>query len=109
MKPLKILLTLYLLLAVALHVYDFFSGLTEEGPVSHLLHLVSYGLSAYLLWFYLPRAQLLMLGACLYPFAYHLHCAVQQAMVGEIAWICWLVVLLQPLTVFVFFRQRSEG
>ena len=109
MKLLKILLTIYLLLAVLLHVYDFFSGLTEEGLFSHLLHLLSYGLSAFLLWFRLPWNGGLMVLACLYPFGYHLHCALQQAAEGEIAWICLLVVLLQPLLLLVFFRQRSGG
>jgi hypothetical protein len=93
----KILLATFLVICVGVHVAGFFVHVSDETPLSHTIHLLSYALC---LFVFLKRVKyhLVLYGiGFVYPFVYHALCLEKTYVeLHKVNPVCMLVVILLP-------------
>lgn len=95
---LNILFGLFLVICIGVHVYGLASPFSDEPVASHIVHLVSYCLCLFALLKAFKYSAVLYALAAIYPFCYHLHCAIMDFNLhGRLNPICILVVVLMPV------------
>jgi hypothetical protein len=107
----NILISLFLAICIAVHIYGLFYHPFPESDLSHIAHLTSYSLCLYTL---LTRVKyrLLFYGiGSLYPFIYHLNCFYTQWVeLHKFHPICFQVVAILPVGAFwVFIQSKKRG
>lgn len=104
----KVLISLFLLIAACVHIAGLFMHVSEEGILSHIVHLLSY--SACLFTFLRPvKFRLIIyLLAAVYPVFYHARCFFTQLFeLYKFNSICFEVIVLLPLAA-VIIRQNEK-
>jgi hypothetical protein len=105
----KALIAVFLVIAVAVHIIGFFAPVSEEGYLSHTIHLLSYSLC--LFTFLKPvkfRLWLYGLGA-IYPVAYHANCFFTQLIqLHKFNAICFEVIVILPLAALLIWQWEKE-
>lgn len=93
----KVLLAVFLAICVGVHVAGLFVPVSDETPLSHVVHLLSYSLC---LFVFLKRIKFHLILYCIgfiYPFIYHALCLQKTyELTGKVNPICMLVVILLP-------------
>lgn len=92
------LLGAFFIVCAAIHVYGLFAHITDESTLSHVIHTISYLLCFIAVLSPSSKSKIAYSFGAIYPFAYHLHCALQSAIhSSNFNVICWLVVVVLPL------------
>ena len=106
----KILIAVFLGIAIGVHVYGFFGHISDEGPLSHTIHLISYSLCLFA--FLRPvnfRLPLYCIGA-IYPVAYHANCFFTQLFqLHKFNSICFEVIVILPLAAVLIFAESKKA
>ena len=108
MKILKILLTVFFFIAIVVHVIGLVRPFTEEAVWSHLVHIFSYAWCCLSMW--RGGKWLLFTGvlAAVYPWCYHVNCFYQSICMGGFNFICFLVIVVMPLSVAITYFARPS-
>jgi hypothetical protein len=100
---------IFLLIAALVHVYGLAYNDTSESTLSHIVHLVSYLVALFTVLKSFKFHVIIYVAAAIYPFYYHLACAVETYNnTGALNAICILVVILMPLIGGWLFKTSSE-
>lgn len=107
----KVLIGLFLAIAAMVHILGLFTPVSDEGPVSHIIHIISYSLCLftflrpvkYRLWLYVT--------GMVYPFMFHTNCfftpLIQQQKFNTI---CLLVIVILPLAALMVWQwEKNDG
>lgn len=81
-------LRVFFTVAIAVHIIGLYKPFSTEPVWSHLLHIVSYAACQLAIWKKGNLSRWLYVAGALYPFYYHLQCAIQQALQQQINTIC---------------------
>lgn len=107
-KVIQILISIFLVIAAAVHVVGFFIPVSTESYLSHTIHLLSYCLC--LFTFLRPvkfRIALYLMGA-VYPVAYHAHCFFSQLInLHLFNSICFQVIVILPLAAVLIYKENT--
>lgn len=107
-RTIRHLLSAFLLVCAAIHVYGLFVHITNEGTLSHIIHTLSYLLCFVAVLFLHKKSRLAYAVGAIYPFIYHLNCATQSAIYEhKFNTICWLVTVVLPLGGWWLIRSTS--
>jgi hypothetical protein len=94
-KVIRYLLSTFFLICAAIHIYGLFAHITDESTLSHIIHTLSYLLCFVAVFSPTRKSKIAYLIGTIYPFAYHLHCALQSALyTNNFNFICWLVAMV---------------
>jgi len=106
----KILISLFLLIAVGVHIAGLFMHVSDETILSHIVHLLSYAIC--LCAFMRPvKFQLsLYLIASVYPVFYHARCFFTQlSELHKFNSICFEVIVILPLAALLIFTENKKA
>lgn len=94
-----IALRVFFVIGVSVHIVGLIKPFSAEPVWSHIVHIVSYSICLAAVWLKGNLSRWMYLAGALYPFYYHMQCAVQQALQQQINTICIItcVVLLGGL------------
>ena len=107
----KTLLILFFITAVLVHVVGLAKPFSDETPLSHIVHVVSYGLCLFAVLRQINFGVLLYFFGSLYPYFIHARCSYVQYMeLNKLNAICiYTVVMLTAGFAFVVFAQRKSN
>jgi len=104
----RILIAIFLLIALTVHVVGLFSPKSAEPLWSHIVHLVSYSLCLFTFLREVRFRLLLYFIGTIYPLAYHTHCfATQLLEFDKFNTICFLVIVILPLAALVVWQNKN--
>ena len=106
----RILISLFLIIAITVHVVGLFSPISDEPLWSHVVHLISYSLCLFTFLREQRFRLLLYFMATIYPVAYHAHCfATQLLEFDKFNAICLLVIVVLPLAALLIFIENKKA
>ena len=90
--------------------YGLATHFNKESNLSHVVHLLSYGICFFTFLKAVKFRLPLYLLAAIYPFAYHANCAwMTYSQLGKLNGVCLYVVVMLPLGAFWILSQREEA
>ena len=103
------LIALFLIVCIGVHVAGFFVHVSNEGMLSHVIHLISYSL---LLLAFLRPVKFRLLLYCIgfiYPFCYHANCFfVSMLQQHHFNSICFDVIFVLPIAGIMILQQETK-
>ena len=107
----RILIALFLVICILVHVVGLVRPFSEETVLSHILHIISYGMCLAAFWLYFPfRIPVYLIGA-VYPLYIHGDCLAHYLSAEHrVNIICLLVVVVLPLAaIWMFYEHRKTA
>ncbi len=107
-QVIRILISLFLIVAITVHIVGLFSPISDEPLWSHIVHLISYSLCLFTFLREVRFRLLLYFIGTIYPVAYHAHCfATQLLKFDKFNAICFLVIVILPLAALVIWQNKT--
>ena len=107
---LRILIGLFLAIAVAVHIAGLFMHVSDENILSHIIHIISYSLCLFMFLRSVKYRLVLYAIGAIYPFCYHANCffthLLQQQKFNSI---CFEVIVVLPLAALIIWQQETEN
>lgn len=91
------LIALFFLICLGVHVYGLIAPFSEETPLSHVVHLVSYGMCLFAILQNFRTQVLVYIFGSIYPLYIHVPCAWSALEKGHLNWVCLAVTFFIPL------------
>ncbi len=106
----RIIVSLFLIIAITVHVVGLFSAISDEPLWSHIVHLISYSLCLFTFLREVRFRLLLYFIGTIYPVAYHAHCFVTQLLkLDKFNTICFLVIIILPLAALMVWQNKTRS
>ena len=106
---LRVLIALFLTIAVTVHVVGLFMKVSDESILSHIVHIIGYSLCLFTFLRQIKFRLLLFGVGAVYPFYYHANCffthLIQQ---HHFNYICFEVIIVLPLAALLIFTQKEN-
>ena len=108
-RILQYLMLFFFGIAFLVHIYVPLVQPSQESNFSHGIHLLSYSACGIAFLNKYSKSKQLYLIGMIYPFLYHLNCALTQwNEYGKFNLICWLVAGIMPLGLGLLFTIHSK-
>lgn len=106
----RILISVFLVIAITVHVIELLHPTLSEPVWSHIVHLISYSLCLFTFLREVRFRLLLYFIGTIYPLAYHTHCfATQLLEFDKFNTICFLVIVILPLAALVVWQNKDRS
>lgn len=105
----KVLIALFLAIAVGVHIAGLFMHVSDESILSHIVHLLSYSVCLFTFLRSVKFRLFIYLLATVYPVLYHARCFFTQLLeLQKFNSICFEVIVILPLAALIIWQNEKR-
>lgn len=106
----KVLISLFLLIAVGVHVAGLFVHVSDESVLSHIIHLLSYSICLFAFLRPVKFRLIIYSIGMLYPVFYHACCFFKQLLeLKKFNLICLEVIVILPMAAVLIWQNEKRS